>query len=142
MPIFRPGSVIHAFHRLSHGRRRGWLVSRDDALTRMPRPVSASIVPRQTWVSLLRCWRRCFGISPTNGHAAQQSGFSGGRVICTMFLFGIAFGVLTRMSQNYMANYMAIICFLFHTNCHELPVNFHKFPENGRFWLGRDFILV
>ena len=49
-------------------------------------------------------------------------------------------GFLTRMSQNYMANYMAIICFLFHTNCHELRMNFHKFPENGRFWLGRDFI--
>lgn len=93
MPILRAGNVIHASHLLSHGRRKGWFVSRLLALTLMPLPVNASIVPRQTCVSLLLCWRRCFGTIPTSGQDAQQSGFSGGSLICTMFRFGILFFV-------------------------------------------------
>ena len=121
MPSLRPGSVIHASHRLSHGRRSGWFVSRLLALTCTPRPVRASIVPRHTCVSLLRCCRRCFGTSPTSGHVAQQSGFSAGSLICTIFRFGIVTSPFYNIGCFYSPSYFDGACgILQHTPTNEL----------------------
>ena len=121
MPSLRPGRVIHAAQRLSHGRRSGWLVSRLLALTCTPRPVRASIVPRHTCVSLLRCCRRCFGTSPTSGHVAQQSGFSAGSLICTMFRFGIAISPFYNIGCSYYLSFLHGACgILRHTPTNEL----------------------
>jgi hypothetical protein len=48
------------------------------------------MVPQQTCVSFeFFGLATYFGTNPSNGHSAQQSGFSGGNCIITMFLFGI-----------------------------------------------------
>ena len=90
MPSFRPGSYIHECHRLSHGLRSGWLLSRLLALTFDPRCVSASIVPQQTCVSFeFLGLATYFGTSPSSGHSAQQSGCSAGSWIITILRLGI-----------------------------------------------------
>ena len=126
MPSLRPGSVIHASQRLSQGRRSGWFVSRLLALTCTPRPVRASIVPRHTCVSLLRCWRRCFGTSPPSGHVAQQSGFSAGSLICTMFRFGMVISLFYNIGCSYYLSFLHGACgILRHTPTNELQSILH-----------------
>lgn len=65
----------HDRHTPSHGRCHGCFASFADALTLMPRPVSASPVAQQTCVHLPS---RCpSGMSPNNGQSTQRSGCSG-----------------------------------------------------------------
>ena len=79
MPSFRCGSCIHECQRLSHGRCKGWLLSRSLARTFEPRCVMASMVPQQTCVSFEFFGRATyFGTNPSSGHSAQQSGCSAG----------------------------------------------------------------
>lgn len=107
--MVRLGSCIHACHLWSHGRRQGWRLSFSLALTWIPRPDSASIVPRQQCVSLLPLGRSCLGTMPTNGHIAQQSGCSAGKGMGVRLCFGI-FIFLISGNCRFAWCYRSMLC--------------------------------